>query len=133
MGYYIVEVSFNIRKKTSVTKIQDAITDKAYSLQCLYHYIDYDFSGYGRVINRSHCLLTFHFSNYDIEETKSFIQYIKGLEQIYIESIYHDSILYASPKYQKNMTHDAIKNYKRKRKERSYSDEDKFVLNMKDK
>ena len=134
MGYTI-DVSFDLRKKKSVSNTRSMITDLAYTFNCSSVYDNYEFEGRRHTVYRSSCVLIIEFNDEcesDFENILNFLKSLKLIKNIYIESIYCDSpahFVYTSSKYQNMMENKKISELNRKRKrERLYSDEDLLVL-----
>jgi len=130
MGYNI-EVSFNILKNSSVTEIQNRIINGAEFYECEFFYEDYEYNSNAQ-FKRNHCIITFIFSEKNIDKLVKFVRFIKNTSGVYLESIYHDnsnSILYASQYYiTQKMDKMCGKIYKQERRERSYSDDENMIL-----
>jgi hypothetical protein len=128
MGYNI-EVSFNTLKNNSVTELTNLITNTAYG--CEYFYIDYEYDDHTK-FKRNHCIITVYFNKTNIHELLDFLKFIKKTYGLYLESIYDDTlecILYASQYYiTQKMDKIYAKNYKKERRERSYSEDDNMIL-----
>lgn len=129
---YNIEVSFNILKNSSVTETQNRIIHGAEACGCDYFYEDYEYSVHAQ-FKRNHCIITFVFSEKNIDDLVKFVKFIRGTRDVYLESIYDEtscSILYASQYYiSQNMNKINGKTYKQQRRERSYSDDENMILN----
>lgn len=130
MGYS-VEVSFNTLKH-NVQETQECITKTALENGCNSYYFDFEFENNLRY-NRSHCVFTIVFQD-EIDNIINFIQTIKPNKGIYIESVLDNdtnNILYASQLYiSQMMDKDVAKLFRVKRRERSYSEEEKELLHI---
>ena len=60
MGYTI-ELSFNLRKKGDLTETRRVFEEKALQHGCENFYYNYEMSGHGRTLKRSHYVMTFIF------------------------------------------------------------------------
>jgi hypothetical protein len=124
MGYNI-EISFNILKHSNVTELQNNIINLANECLCNSYYNNYEYDNNVKHI-RLHSITIVNFDNSEINNFIKFLKNIKSIKGLYIESIYHDDssiILYASKYYNKEMI---TKEYN---KNRSYSEEEKTILN----
>ena len=124
MGYN-VEISFNILKHSNVTELQNNIINLANECLCNSYYNNYEYDNNVKHI-RLHSITIVNFDNSEINYLIKFLKNIKSIKGLYIESIYHDDssiILYASKYYNKEMI---TKEYN---KNRSYSEEEKTILN----
>lgn len=130
MGYNI-EISFNVLKLTSVTKIVDDVKELAEKHCCTYCYNDYDFD-YKTQYQRSHGIIVLNFSHPNIHLLIDFLRSIRKSEGLYIEVIYDEttsSILYASQYYiTQKMEKNLAKTFSKNKRERSYSDDDNMIL-----
>jgi hypothetical protein len=130
MGYNI-EISFNVLKHTSVSKILEHVKELAQSHYCSYYYEDYDFE-YKTQYQRSHGIVTINFSHPNIYFFIGFLRNIQRCRELYIEVIYDDvtsSILYASQYYiTQKMDKGLAKSFTKSKRERSYSDDDNMIL-----
>jgi hypothetical protein len=124
MGYN-VEISFNILKHSNVTELQNNIINLANECLCNSYYNNCEYDNNVKHI-RLHSITIVNFDNSEINYLIKFLKNIKSIKGLYIESIYHDDssiILYASKYYNKEMI---TKEYN---KNRSYSEEEKTILN----
>jgi hypothetical protein len=124
MGYNI-ELSFNILKHSNVTELQNNIINLANDCLCNSYYNNYEYDNNVKHI-RLHSITIVNFDNSEINNFIKFLKNIKSIKGLYIETIYDDDssiILYASKYYNKEMI---TKEYN---KNRSYSEEEKTILN----
>lgn len=124
MGYNI-EISFNILKHSNVTELQNNIVKLANECLCNSYYHNYESENYIKHI-RAHSVTTLNFDNSEINNLIKFLKNIKNIKGLYIENIYDEdksAIVYASKYYIKEML---TKEYN---KNRSYSEEEKKILN----
>jgi hypothetical protein len=124
MGYNI-ELSFNILKHSNVTELQNNIINLANECLCNSYYNNYEYDNNVKHI-RLHSITIVNFDNSEINNFIKFLKNIKSIKGLYIETIYDDDssiILYASKYYNKEMI---TKEYNKKR---SYSEEEKTILN----
>lgn len=132
MGY-IIEVSFNVLKNSSVTELLESIKGYAYDCGCDYSYEDYEYETNVQ-FKRNHCIITMVFSQYDLSYLLKFIKFIRSKRELYLETIYDDDsrkILYASQYYiTQKMNKSNGKCFKKERRERSYSDDENMILNI---
>jgi hypothetical protein len=131
MGYNI-EVSFNVIKNSSVTELQNMVKEFAEDCGCNYYYEDYEYETNVQ-FKRNHCVMTMIFSQYNLLYLLKFIKFIRNKQELYLELIYDDDnrkILYASQYYiTQRMNKLGIKNFKKERNERKYSDDETMILN----
>ena len=132
MGYNI-EISFNVLKNTSVTEILESVKNLAERHCCNYCYEDYDFE-YKTQYIRSHGIIFLGFSHPNIYFLIGFLRNIQRSRELYIEVIYDEdtsSILYASQYYiTQKMDKNLAKNFKKNKRERSYSEDDNMILDV---
>jgi len=132
MGYTI-EISFNILKQSSVTKIQDKVKNLAVECGCQYLYDDYEVE-MNVQYKRNNCIMTVNFCDTNITYFIYFLKYIKSVDGLNIETIYDDltnMILYASKYYQtQKMNKGCAKDYQVQKRKRSYSEDDTMILNV---
>jgi len=130
MGYNI-EISFNVLKNGSVTKLIEYVKNNAKECLCEDFYEDYEFENKVQ-FQRRHCLMSIIFSQTNINNMVAFLNNIKNMNGLYIECIYDEkinSILYASQYFltQKMDSH-CSKKFKQERRKRSYSEDEKMIL-----
>jgi len=132
MGYSI-EVSFDILKNSSVSELKSNVIQLANECGCKYYYDIYEFEK-NTQFRRAHCVLNLNFEETTTNFLVEFLRKIKKSEEIYIESIFEDDtnkLLYASKYYlTQKMDKGIAKNFKANRRERSYSEDDKMILNV---
>jgi pyruvate-formate lyase-activating enzyme len=130
MGYNI-EVSYNFKKYSSVTDLNNTIKHIAKKYNCTYCYEDYEFENNVQY-ERRHCVITVNFDNTDINQLVHFLKSINNMEGVHIELIYDEiinKILYASTYYQtQKMDKKISKEYKIEKRERIYSEYDTMIL-----
>lgn len=128
MGYNI-EVSISILKHPDVTEYEQEVIKLAEQYLCNNHY---KFNEYEENVSqiRNHSVINLNFDN--VNHFSEFIKKIKQMKGIYIESIYNDDIkselLYASQYYLTIMDKKISKEFKKNRRERSYSEDEKLFL-----
>ena len=126
MGYNI-EVSFNMLKNRNVTELEEAIISMAKDCDCTFYYSNCEMEK-NLVIQRNHMVITVIFDQSKMDAILQFIKEMKRTKGIYIESIFNEEtngMIYASQYYLTLMDKHLSKTYKR---ERSYSEEDIFIL-----
>jgi len=130
MGYNI-EISFNILKNGSVTKLLDYVRDNAEECLCEDFYQDYEFQNKAQ-FQRSHCLMNINFSQSNLNNMLKFLNNIRNTNGLYIELIYDEntnSILYASQYFlTQKMDKFNAKQFKQERRKRSYSEDENMIL-----
>ena len=86
---FFIELSYDLNKYGN--KFQNNIFLLAEHFGCQYLYCDYEFEGTSKRITRSHVLYMFKFdeSILAIEELERFLENIKKLRKVYVESIYN--------------------------------------------
>jgi len=130
MGYN-VELSFNILKQSSISNFIKSVVDVAENNGCKNYYYNCEFNN-DIYQQRNHYVLIFDFENEIFENFLNFIKNIKKIRNLNIEIIYENNnvILYASSYYlSKMMDKQIAKNYKKNKRERSYSEDEILVLN----
>lgn len=99
---YLIELSYNLSKNTSLTQTVSALLNKAENCRLEHFYQNYEYMGKNRRIIRNHCILTFMFEEH-IELVSEFIRFVKRLKTVNIESVSYDNaifkLIYASKKY----------------------------------
>jgi len=128
MGYNI-ELSFNILKNSS---LKDSIQFIANECNCDSFYEDYEYESKSQ-FKRNHCIMSINFSQNNMNYLLQFLRFIRGREGLYLELIYDEDtseILYASQYYITQKMNKSIgKEFKKERRERSYSDDENMILN----
>ena len=99
---YLIELSYNLSKNTSLNQTISTLLDKAENCRLEHFYKNYEYMGKNRRIIRNHCILTFIFEEH-IELVSEFIRFVKKLKTVNIESVSYDNaifkLIYASKKY----------------------------------
>lgn len=134
MGYNI-EVSFNIFKNSNVTELEGYIISIAKTCECNFFYSNCEMEK-NLHIQRNHTVITINFDDKNMQQLLKFLNSIKKIKGIYIESIYNENtngIIYASQYYLTLMDKNSCKTYKLTKRERSYSEDDTLILNEIDK
>jgi hypothetical protein len=128
---YNIEVSFNALKH-NIYETKELISKIAVENGCENYYNEYEFEKNLRY-NRNHCVFTFIFQDYNIDDIVKFLKKIKNLKGIYVESIYdndRNNMLFASNLYVSQfMDKHIAKMYKMNKRERSFSEDDIKILN----
>ena len=130
MGYN-VELSFNILKQSSISKFIEMVVNIAENNGCKNYFYNCEFDN-NSYQQRNHYVLTFDFQNEEFQNFLNFIKNIKKVKNLNIEIIYENNsvILYASSYYlSKMMDKQIAKNYRKNKRERSYSEDEILVLN----
>ena len=99
---YLIELSYNLSKNTSLNQTISTLLDKAENCRLEHFYKNYEYMGRNRRIIRNHCILTFIFEEH-LELVSEFIRFVKKLRTVNIESVSYDNtifkLIYASKKY----------------------------------
>ena len=131
MGYNI-EITYNILKTGSVTKLLEYVRESAEECFCQDFYEEYEFENKTQ-FQRRHCLMTINFPQSNVNYIIEFLNKIKKNHELHIESIYNENnhtILYASQYFlTQKMDKNLAKKFKTERRERSYSDDETMILN----
>jgi hypothetical protein len=109
-----IEIALNLKHHGNIKHIKDKITEQAYNYGATGCYINYEYWGIKRTINRNHIVFIIHFPELP-GFIINFLSRIKCDRSIYIESIGFDdtkfTLLYASKKYLNMMDKDKVKEY----------------------
>lgn len=131
MGYNI-EVSFNVLKNGSVTKLLEEVREFAEDCYCEDFYEDYEFENKVQ-FQRRHCLISVSFPQEKLNNMIEFLNRIRKNNKIYIEVIYNEdnhSILYASQYFiTQKMDKYVAKKFRTEKRKRSYSEDESMILN----
>ena len=131
MGYNI-EVSFNILKNGSVTKLLEDVKNCAENCLCEDFYEDYEFENKTQ-FQRRHCVISIRFSQSKLNNMREFLNTIKKNSMVYVELIYDEtnhSVLYVSQYFlTQKMDKHAAKKFKIEKRERTYSENEVMILN----
>lgn len=130
MGYNI-EISFNVSKNGSATKLLEEVIKDAEECSCESIYEDYEFENNVQ-FQRRHCLITVSFAELNVNNMIEFLNRIKKNNTLYIETIYDEEknmLLYASQYYiTQKMDKNVSKKFKMLTKNRVYSVEETNIL-----
>ena len=131
MGYAI-ELSTDERKGRMVIENEFVRRQQAENYMCEMQYFTHEVEGKKRKILSLYKIQVVIFSKENFDSMLNYIQEIRKKRQIYIECIYRDDLtsdlLYASPKYLKNIDKDFAKSYKKKIKDKILT-EDQLAIN----
>ena len=131
MGYAI-ELSTDERKGKMVIENEFVRRQEAENYMCEMQYFTHEVEGKKRKILSLYKIQVVIFSKENFDSMLNYIQEIRKKRQIYIECIYRDDLtsdlLYASPKYLKNIDKDFAKSYKKKIKDKILT-EDQLAIN----
>ena len=131
MGYAI-ELSTDERKGKMVIENEFVRRQEAENHMCEMQYFTHEVEGKKRKILSLYKIQVVIFSKENFDSMLNYIQEIRKKRQIYIECIYRDDLtsdlLYASPKYLKNIDKDFAKSYKKKIKDKILT-EDQIAIN----
>ena len=126
-----IEISFNVLKNGSVTKLLEDVKNRAEECLCENFYEDYEFENKAQ-FQRRHCLISISFSQSNLNNMIEFLNTIRRNHALYIELIYDEktkSILYASQYFiTQKMDKYIAKKFKIEKRERSYSDDENMIL-----
>lgn len=115
---YILEISINHKKIANKTETQNNLIELAKNFYCESYYNKYEFSGRHRTVQYYNNVYTFHFPE-NLQMICGFIQSVKQIKGIYIESIGFDNIvyelIYASKKYLNIMEKENVNKYLQQR------------------
>jgi len=130
---YNIEVSFNILKNGSVTELLETVRMFADKCLCDNFFEDYEFENKVQ-FKRRHCIMTVIFPKDKINNMIEFLNIVKKIKGLYIETIYDEynhSILYASQYYiTQKMDKFSVKKFKTERRQRSYSNDEKMIMSL---
>jgi hypothetical protein len=131
MGYNI-EVSFNVLKNGSVSKLLDDVKECSKKCFCEDFYHDYEFENKTQ-FRRRHCIISVSFPHSKLNNMIEFLNNIKKHGGLYVELIYDEtnhSVLYVSQYFlTQKMDKYAAKKFKIEKRERSYSEDEVMILN----
>ena len=109
-----IELALNLKHNTNIENIKDKIMGLAYRCGATNCYINYEYWGVKRTINRNHAIFIINFPELP-RFIIHFLSNIKCHRNIYIESIGFDdtkfTLLYASKKYLNMMEKGKVDEY----------------------
>ena len=121
MGYAI-ELSTDERKAEMVVENELMRRQEADKHMCEMQYFTHEVEGKKRKIFKLNRIQVVIFAENNFESMLKYIQEIRRKRQNYIECIYRDdstsNLLYASPKYLKNIDKNFARSYKKQNKDR---------------
>jgi len=130
MGY-LLELSMNLNKTSNISEIKYKIITKAEECHVISYHDLYEFMGKNRNIHRNHYVLSFTFEEH-VELVIHFIQYIKSLKCVNIESLGYDNVvfklMYASKKYLNLMDKYQAKKYLEEKRHGSLFQQDSPII-----
>lgn len=129
---YNIEISFNVLKNGSLTKLLEEVRKYAEDCFCEDFYEDYEMENKVQFLRR-HCLISVVFSQEKINNMIEFLNLIRKKSRLYVELIYDEenhNILYASQYFiTQKMDKYVAKDFKTQKRKRSYSDDENMILN----
>lgn len=130
MGYFI-ELSFDVLKSDNFLKTKHMIVELAEKYGKEFHYNNHEIMGKNRVIYRNHYIMSFLFGENE-EEVAKFIENIKKIRYVNIESIAYDNcvfkLMYASKKYLNIMDKYKAKEYLEQRRNNSLYNNNSIIM-----
>lgn len=130
MGYF-VELSFDILKSDNFLKTKQVILELSEKYGKEFHYNNHEIMGKNRTIFRNHYIMTFIFED-DEENVAKFIENIKKIRYVNIESIGYDNcifkLMYASKKYLNIMDKYKAREYLEQKRNNSLYKQDSIIL-----
>lgn len=139
MGY-MVEVSFDTRRRSDVSALQASLRALAVSYGGDTGFFVHELEGTGRTMVEQNCVYTTEFESEDdcdddidvlIQNCKQFLYKVSRLDRVYVETVSNTQgykMIYASHKYLKRMGKDVKKIYKTSRKNIVLSETEKDML-----
>lgn len=130
MGYTI-EISLNMTKQQNLCSLKEILVEKARNYNCINNYWFHETESYGKNKYINNLIGCFSFDSDNIENTNSFINYIKILNGPHLECIYEDDVyklLYVSSYYLKRMNKEYAKIYKSNRLNKKYTPIEEILL-----
>ena len=123
MGFFI-ELSFDILKSDNFLKTKQLIVELSEKYGKEFHYNNHEIMGKNRNIFRNHYIMSFIFED-DEENVAKFIENIKKIRYVNIESIGYDNcifkLMYASKKYLNIMDKYKAKEYLQQKGAKPYT------------
>lgn len=135
MGY-MVEVSFDTRRRSDVTSIQSLIRHLAIDSGGDTGYFVHEIEGKGKTIIEQSCVYTTSFDDDSlqtqlIDNCQRFLNKVSRIDRVYVETVAHIEtyqLIYASNKYLKKMGKVFAKKYRENRKTLNISDLERNML-----
>jgi len=130
MGYNI-DLSINLIKQSNYTKLEAEMIDIAqyYNCESFYHITETDETS---KIPRCHSITNITFPDEEFNNFLKFIENIRKKREWYIECIYQGEnavkLIYASSYYLKTINKDKAEQYNTYKRERSYSEDEKMLI-----
>ena len=126
-----IDISINLLKHSNFTAIEEDVVYFAKQYNC--KDINTSSETEGRLKN-SVCkyIISISFPACRIDDFIQFIKHVKKIKNIHIETVYTDdnltTVLYASPVYLQTLHKNIADNYKKNKKQRIYSEDEKKIL-----
>ena len=131
MGY-IVESSIKLHKCSNYSKIKNFILNQSYKKNCDYVYENYELEGRAYSEQKNYCIITTEFDDNRFEDCAAFLRTLRETSEIMVECVYTErgkvQIMFVSSHYKTIMDKNALKEYKKYRGKKIYSQNDEVVM-----
>ena len=131
MGY-IVESSIKLHKCSNYSKIKNFILNQSYKKNCDYVYENYELEGKAYSEQKNYCIITTEFDDNKFEDCAAFLRTLRETSEIMVECVYTErgkvQIMFVSSHYKTIMDKNALKEYKKFRGKKIYSQNDEVVM-----
>ena len=131
MGY-IVESSIKLHKCSNYSKIKNFILNQSYKKNCDYVYENYELEGKAYSEQKNYCIITTEFDDDKFEDCAAFLRTLRETSEIMVECVYTErgkvQIMFVSSHYKTIMDKNALKEYKKYRGKKIYSQNDEVVM-----
>ena len=131
MGY-IVESSIKLHKCSNYTKIKNFILNQSHKKNCEFVYENFELEGRAYSEQKNYCIITTEFSEENPEDCAAFLRTLRETKEIMVECVYTErgkvQIMFVSSHYKTIMDKNALKEYKKYRGKKIYSQNDEVVM-----
>ena len=131
MGY-IVESSIKLHKCSNYSKIKNFVFNQSYKKNCDYVYENYELEGKAYSEQKNYCIITTEFDDDNFEDCAAFLRTLRETSEIMVECVYTErgkvQIMFVSSHYKTIMDKNALKEYKKYRGKKIYSQNDEVVM-----
>ena len=132
MGY-IVESSIKLHKCSKYNKVKNFILNQSHKKNCSYVYENYELEGKAYSEQKNYCIITTEFEDEQSENCAAFLRTLREASEIMVECVYTErgkvQLLFVSTHYKTIMNKESLKEYKKLRGKKIYSQNDQIVAN----
>ena len=129
---YIVESSIALHKCSNFSKLKNFVFNQSRKKNCDFVYDNYELEGKAYSEQKNYCIITTEFDQDRAEDCAAFLRTMRETVGIVVECVYSQGgpvkILFASKHYQMMMRKESIRDYKKIRGQKIYTDGEEIIV-----